>query len=159
MLFAIEDAFCNRGLAYGAMGNYVLAIEDFNRTLQLNPNYYGAYYGIGVVKMYQNQFKEAIIKFNKCIEINPLHVSSYFYRGYIYELGSYYNKALENYSAAIKIDAFHKEAHEKQGFIRIKIGDLEGGIQDLKLAANISLKQGNVEDYQRILNNIRELEI
>lgn len=135
------------------------ALEDFNQILQLNPNASGAYYGSGLVKMHLNQLKEAIIDFNKSIQLDPLYVPSYFYRGYIYELGSYYKKALENYSAVIQIDASNNQAYEQRGFIRIKIGDLQGGIQDLNKAANIFLRQGNVDDYQRILNSLRKFEI
>lgn len=125
----------------------------------MNPNASGAYYGSGLVKMYLNQLKEAIIDFNKSIQLDPLYVPSYFYRGYIYELGSYYKKALENYSVVIQIDASNNQAYEQRGFIRIKIGDLQGGIQDLNKAANIFLRQGNVDDYQRILNSLRKFEL
>jgi tetratricopeptide (TPR) repeat protein len=49
------------------------AIEAYEKALEIKPDYYEAYYGIGVAYASSNKFKEAIKAYKKAIEIKPSH--------------------------------------------------------------------------------------
>jgi protein O-mannosyl-transferase len=49
--------FNNRGVAYGELGQYKLAIEDFNNAIGLDPGYPAAYYNRGVAYLLQGKNK------------------------------------------------------------------------------------------------------
>jgi tetratricopeptide (TPR) repeat protein len=42
------DAYNNRGAAYYALGSYMKAIEDYNRAIEIRPDFAGAYNNRGV---------------------------------------------------------------------------------------------------------------
>ena len=50
--------------------DYKGAIEDFNKAIEISPNFYGYYEYRGECKLNLKQYKGAIEDFNKAIEIN-----------------------------------------------------------------------------------------
>jgi tetratricopeptide (TPR) repeat protein len=52
------------------------AIEAYEKALEIKPDYYEAYYGIGVAYASSNKFKEAIEAYEEAIEIklNSPHI-------------------------------------------------------------------------------------
>ena len=57
------------------------AIEDFNKTINLNPNYVDAHNNRGVAYGEKGDFDRAIKDFNKVIELNPNYAEVYSNRG------------------------------------------------------------------------------
>jgi tetratricopeptide (TPR) repeat protein len=64
------------------------------KALEIKPDYYEAYYGIGVAYASSNKFKEAIKAYKKAIEIKPSH-KAYYNMGTVYFRLGKYQKALE----------------------------------------------------------------
>ena len=79
------DAYSNRGIAYLDNEERDLAIEDFNKQIQLEPNsvkgyFYasGAYYDRGILHCSQGNDDLAIEDYTKAIELQPDHADAYF---------------------------------------------------------------------------------
>ncbi|MDT9186184.1 tetratricopeptide repeat protein, partial [Limnospira sp. PMC 289.06] len=64
-------AYNNRGFAHRSQGNYKAAIADYNRAIEINPNYHNAYNNRGFAHRSQGNYKAAIADYNRAIEINP----------------------------------------------------------------------------------------
>ena len=64
------------------------AIADYDKAIELNPEYAGAYYNRGIAKRQLKQYKEAIADYDKAIKLNPKDANVYYNRGFAYrELG------------------------------------------------------------------------
>ena len=57
------------------------AIEDFNKAIELYPDYAHVYVSRGYVYSRKGQYDKAIINFNKAVELYPDYANTYFGRG------------------------------------------------------------------------------
>ncbi len=65
-------AYYNRGLAYEHLGNHRQAIEDYDKSIEINPNFHvRAYYNRGLAYTMLGNYPQAIEDYNKAIEIYP----------------------------------------------------------------------------------------
>jgi predicted CXXCH cytochrome family protein len=75
-----QGAHFNLGVAYGAMGNEN-EIAEYQRTLEIDPDYVPAYLNWGGALFAKGQYDEAIQMYSKGIEINPLNASLHYSLG------------------------------------------------------------------------------
>ena len=75
------DSYSNRGLGKLMSLEYIGAIDDFNKAIDLNPNYASAYYLRGSAKYGLCDYDGALDDCNEAININPNHYPSYEKRG------------------------------------------------------------------------------
>src|SRR4030042_1535754 len=92
------ETYFNRAVDYSQKGEYKKAIPDYNKDIEINPD------------------------FVKAIEVDPKYASAYYYRGHIYHYNGEYEKAWEDIKKArslgYKVPSEFlknlKEAYEKQ---------------------------------------------
>ena len=60
-----------RGLVYHSQKEYDLAIENYTKVIELNPDYADAYYNRGVIYRDKGEVDRAIADRNRAIELNP----------------------------------------------------------------------------------------
>ena len=73
---------CNRGIAYVELGQYQMAIEDYNKAIRLKPGIMlQAYNNRGNVYTKLGQYQMAIEDFNKAIRLKPDYAYAYNNRG------------------------------------------------------------------------------
>ena len=63
----LPDAYYIRGMYYGEKGIIKKALEDFDKTLKLNPNYWLAYYGKGTFYFIEEDYEMAIENFQQTV--------------------------------------------------------------------------------------------
>ena len=73
--------FYNSGVEKHEKGDYQGAIADYNKAIEINPQYVNAYYNRGVAKYRSKDYQGAIADYTKVIEINPQFASAYSIRG------------------------------------------------------------------------------
>lgn len=61
----ISAAFYNRGTMIGKLGDYVRAIEDFNKAIEINPYFAEAYYNCGLAKYNLGDINGACLYWSK----------------------------------------------------------------------------------------------
>ena len=76
----VEEYF-NRGLTHGKQGNFLQAISDFTKAIEIYPKDAEAYYNRGLAYDQQSNFTQATFDFTKAIEINPNDAEAYYNRG------------------------------------------------------------------------------
>ncbi len=73
--------YIESGFSKDSLGDFKGAIEDFTKSIRIDPNNFLAYYGRGKAKFDLNIFTGALADFNKAIEIDSSSSNSYFFRG------------------------------------------------------------------------------
>lgn len=107
----------NRAIAYWSRGNtYYLkrqlddAIADYNKAIQLNPEFALAYYGRCSAYKDKGEFVRAIADADRVIEINPQDPEAYANRGSAYVAKGDKDRAVADYRKALQIDPSHQMA-------------------------------------------------
>ncbi|BAY74282.1 serine/threonine protein kinase [Nostoc linckia NIES-25] len=128
-----------------------------------------SYYGEGLEKYNNKDFRGAIEDYTKVIKINPNAVAAYYNRGLAQSNLGDEQAAIEDYNQAIKINPNYSLAYVGRGLARSTLGDKQAAIEDynqaIKIAPKYSLayynrgnarsalkdKQGAIEDYDRAI--------
>ncbi len=138
----LEDAqsYCNRGLVYQNKGEHNLAMKDFNKAIELNPEFIDAYYSRGMNYCFTNEYDLAILDFNKTIELSPENTNAYFMRGFAYLNKTEYDLAIKDYSKVIELNPEFTDAYYSRGLAYNKKGEYDLAIKDNSKA--IELRPG-----------------
>ncbi|MDD5435651.1 MAG: tetratricopeptide repeat protein [Nitrospira sp.] len=138
----------NMGLAYMGMGDYNHAIQEFENTLNLNPQYYLAYYNAGVAYQLQKRFDLARSSYEKCLEIKPDFFRVYYNLGIVYKKTGEIDKAISVYEKAVLIDPRHPFVYNNLGIVLTERGDFEKAESVFKRA--IEIKPGYAKAYYNL---------
>jgi tetratricopeptide (TPR) repeat protein len=77
-----------QGIEYRRQGNNDSAMEEFTRAIELDPEYYFAYYNRALVHNQRGELESSLADYNKAIELHPDNAYWTFERGFLYlELG------------------------------------------------------------------------
>ena len=82
------------------MDAYEDAIADYNRAIEINPNYGGAYMNRGVVYARMGKYDQAISDISRGIDIDPKNGEMFFNRAVTYFHTKEYDKAWDDVSKA-----------------------------------------------------------
>jgi tetratricopeptide (TPR) repeat protein len=139
--FMLDDLayfLCNRGIAKGEVGQYLEAIEDLTKAVNINPNLAMAYNYRGLARNSLKQPQEAIEDYIKAININPNLAVAYYNKGLAnYQLGQSH-EAIEDYTKAININPNLAMAYYYRGFAKAWLEQYQESIEDLTEAININ---------------------
>jgi tetratricopeptide (TPR) repeat protein len=94
----------NRGLTFFNLELYDAALTEFNKAVQLAPNFAGAYTNRGLVNDKLRRHQDALNDHNRAIGIDVGYANAWYNRGYtLGELGRC-DESIRDYSQAIQID-------------------------------------------------------
>ncbi len=112
----------HRGMAFFAMNNLDAAVEDFEMSIQADPNAFRSYYYKGIVLSIQKQYQEAIECYSKSLELNEFQAHTNFRRAMAYyEIGEY-EKSMKDLDAALKLGMKPEECKPLQDKLVKKFG-------------------------------------
>jgi len=112
----------NRGYAYDELGEYQRALQDYDRAIELDPNYAKAYHNRGIAYDELGEYQRALQDYGCAIELDPNYAKAYHNRGDAYsELGEY-QRALQDYDRAIELDPNYAISYYNRGdaYLRLK---------------------------------------
>ena len=81
-----SSEYFKSGLNNAKNGDYYGAIADFNKTIELDPDFADAYENRGISKRKLKDYYGAIADYNKAIELDPNYIIAYANRGAAKEL-------------------------------------------------------------------------
>src|SRR3989304_949053 len=113
------------GLAYMGIKKYELALEEFNKTLEINPRYYLAYYNAGVIYQLQGDLERARWAYEESLKISPGYFRSYYNVGIVYKKIGALDKAVSSYEKAIALDPRHPFVYNNLGVVLTDMGELK----------------------------------
>lgn len=119
-----------RGNAYFGQGKNDLAIESYNRAIELNPEYVGAYHDRGNAYFIKGEYDLAIADSNMAIKLDPNLAKAYFNRGNAYGNKGKEDLAIADYSMAIESNPRFANAYYNRGNAYLRQGKNDLAIAD-----------------------------
>ena len=116
------------------------AINDFDSTVNLNPNDAVAYFKRGTNSGALGNYQQAINDFNKAIELNPKYSEAYNNRGFDYGALGNYKQALNDLSKAIELNPEFVRAFYNRGIIYGEMKNYQQAINDYNKAIELDPK-------------------
>jgi tetratricopeptide (TPR) repeat protein/S1-C subfamily serine protease len=107
--------YLNRGILYHNQQKYNLALADYTKAIELNPNYALAYNNRGTLYDDQQKYELALADYNQAIELNRNNAQAYYNRGNLYYDLQKYDLALSDYNKAIDINPNFANAYNNRG--------------------------------------------
>ncbi|MEQ9064260.1 MAG: tetratricopeptide repeat protein [Vicingaceae bacterium] len=113
-----DEAYFLKGLIHQNSGDTALAISSYQTCVEQNPDYFEAYFQLGILSAFQKN-RLAIDYYDNAIRIKPRDVQTYYNKGLIsQELGEY-NLALKTYTELLSIDPNYRDAHFAMGYVNM----------------------------------------
>jgi tetratricopeptide (TPR) repeat protein len=128
-----------------ALKDYDRAIADYNKAIELNPNYAEAYSDRGVTYYYKNDSDQALADYNKAIELKPDFAIPYNNRGFFYYNKGEFERAIADFDKSIQLDPNVALTYVNRGGTYCTIGKYDLGAADAETA--IRLKPDYAEAY------------
>jgi tetratricopeptide (TPR) repeat protein len=141
----IPEAYFSRGNAYKSENKYELAYADFNKAIELDPNYAQAYYNRGTAFMEENKHDQALADFNKAIKLDPNFPLAYNNRGNVFLNENKYELALADFNKAIELNPGLSQAYNNRGNVFANIKKYDEALADFRKA--IELNPNNAKAY------------
>lgn len=130
--------------------DYILAIDNMDIAISLDPENAGYYDLRGKSKFDLDQPLGAIADFSKAIALEPTNPVFYHDRGLTKLIIEDYDGAVEDFTAAVRYDPMNEMYLLKRGHAKFNMGKYEDAIEDFTLALNTTYNK--ISDIQgRIL--------
>ena len=124
------ETYFRRGYACYDLGLYDLAIANYDKAIQLEPNEAHAYNNRGLAKARLNQHFAAISDFDKAIQLKPNEATAYIVRGVAKaDLGQHF-AAISDYDKAIQLKSDDARAYYNRGNAKTDLGQHLAAISD-----------------------------
>lgn len=138
------DIYFFRGLYQQQRKEYQLAIQDYQKVLQSQPERVECYLNWGNALLEQFKKTEAINLFNKVISLKTDWAEAYFYRGNALQSKQKYKEAIEDYEHAISLNLDWAELYKNYATAIVNLG--------VKLEQSDKLEKIILKIYQLIEN-------
>jgi tetratricopeptide (TPR) repeat protein len=134
------QTYFNRGVESSEKGDFREAISNFNKAIDVNPEFVVAYLNRGYSYSRRGEFDKAIADYTKAIELNPRYAVAYHNRGFVYRRMGEYDRAILDFTKSIEIDPKYASAYYYRGHIYHYKGEYEKAWEDIKKARNLGYK-------------------
>ncbi len=139
------DAYYYRGLLYSKQESYAEAVEDFEQTLNYNPQYPVVYYPRGLAYLNIKEYQKSLEDLNKEISRNPKNFDPYYYRGYVNLKLDNWQQSVTDYTKVISSKPNFAPAYNKRCISYFVLNNFDRAIEDCEKA--ISLNPNLAEAY------------
>jgi tetratricopeptide (TPR) repeat protein len=130
-------AFNNRGNAYTNKGDYDRAIQDYARSIALDPNFVRAFNNRGVAYRRKGDYDRALADFNESIKLNPKYANAFANRAETYLKLGRYDRAGTDFDEAIKLQPELDDVWNGRCWTRAIMGQLQAALSDCEKAVRI----------------------
>lgn len=127
-----------------ALGNHKEAIQNYDKAIELNPEYCVAVFRRGRSKRALGRYEEAIMAiqdYDKAIELDPNDAVAFRNRGYSKQSLHQHQEAIKDYDKAIELDPNDAVAFRNRGYCKQIVGRDEEAIQDYDKAIAMAFRR------------------
>ena len=133
------STYGNRGLTYWELGDFEKALDDFQKSIEINPQYMPSYYNRAGVFHALGDHEAAIKDYTRALEIKPNDVWSYNNRGLVYSRIGDFEKAIADFNKALDIAPKHLSSIRNRAALYLRNGDYRTAYKELKKARKYGL--------------------
>ncbi len=126
------DAYNARGLALYGKNNKDLtkkSIEDFDKAIQLKPDFFQAYGNRGNSNCDLGMYDKAVADQDKAIQLSPDNALAYNCRGWAYYKKEMYAKAIEDCTRSLELNPKDPNTYDTRGNAYYRMKDYDQAIQ------------------------------
>ena len=139
----LAEAHVSLGLLHGADLNLNAAKREFERAIELNPNYATAHYFLGLeVLAPLGQLDQAVVELKRAVELDPFSVIMNTNFGLCYILARRYPEAIAQLRKATELDPNFGQTHVFLGHALEVSGDSAGAIREYEKAYEVEKAHG-----------------
>jgi len=131
-------AYYNRGLEYMNENKMDQALTDYNKAIELKPNYTEAYVNRGNIMRGNQKNVDALNDYNKALAVNPNFSKAYFNRGILYMNEQRFEESLSDFSKAIELNPRYYKAYSNRGNVLYSIKRYEEAIAEFSKAIELN---------------------
>ena len=142
-----EEDYNKSGLAKSDLKDYKGAIADYNKAIEINPDFSEAYENRAKAKDKLKDYEGAIVDYSEVIILSPNNSYAYYFRGGVKSSLDDYRGAIADFTKAIEIDSKFGEAYYIRGLIKQRyLNDKDSACLDFSKAGEL----GESEAYEII---------
>ena len=129
--------YFGRGTAYSELHERQNALDDFNKSIEIAPNYF-AYNNRGKINFELNKNQAALEDFNKALQVNPNDATAYLNRGSVYFDLKNYNLGMKDFDKAISLEPNNFRFYIQRSSGYYIWGKIKDAIQDINTAIKLN---------------------
>jgi tetratricopeptide (TPR) repeat protein len=129
-----QEPYNLRGLARSADGATDLALKDFDRAVDIDPDYPEAHFNRANTHRLRLEYAEAISDYSMAIKSNPTMIEAYLSRGKVAATRADTAAAMADYEKALSLNPAYAPAYFNRGLLREDLGDHASALQDFENA-------------------------
>lgn len=154
------EAYMLRGNINSAQEKYEPALADFEKALEIKPEYLEAIYGKALTLFFKDEIKEASDLIDDALKSHPDYASLYYCRGLIQNTREKYAKAIDDFNKAFDLEISNKfDLFLNRGVSYLNLAEYDNAREDLNKA--IEMEPYNASAYHsrgRVLYELKEYE-
>lgn len=126
---------------------YDEAIEEYNKAIELKPDYAPIYSIRGYIYRIKGDFESAIEDYNKLIELRPDNADGYCDRGIAYSRTGEFTRAIQDFNKAIQLKPNLADTYNGRGLTYHQMNEVDLALQDFNKAIELR------PDFAKAYNN------
>jgi tetratricopeptide (TPR) repeat protein len=117
-------------------------MRDFNRVIELKPDYANAWFNRGEIRYDQGQHEEAAADYSQALRLNDKDAGAYACRGHAYFQLRQFQQALADYDQAVRLDGKSAEALANRADAYQSLGQWEQAAVDYRGSVELDQRLG-----------------
>jgi protein O-mannosyl-transferase len=128
------------------------AIVNFDKAIELEPNFTDALIDCGICENGKRDFDAAIKDYSRVIEFNPTFTDAYNNRGIVEYEQKNFSAATADYNKTLELDPTYVKAYLNRGIVESKTKDYQTAIKDYSKVIDLDPTYNNAYYYRGFAN-------
>ncbi len=161
----------NRGIARLEQYDYRHAVEEFQKALELKPDFLPGTVNLGIAFYYDSEYQKAAEQFQAALKLNPKEPHAHFMLGLLYSKEYKKDEALREFQEVVALHPDDTATNYNLGLTLMRAKDYEGAVgyfqkvlqiepRHLSAMYNLGMalmRAGKREDAQEVMAQLRSL--
>ncbi|NJM97531.1 MAG: DnaJ domain-containing protein [Phormidesmis sp. RL_2_1] len=148
--------FYMRGVSYVLARRYRAALGDYTQAIALDDGFAEAYLRRAEVRYRLKDDPGVLADCQRAIALDASEAKTYFFQGMARYRMDYVQSAIAAFTDAIACDPEEAQYYYRRGMAYEDLHDVNAAAKDLRRAAKLFFRQGNVANHQRLQQYLRQ---